>query len=69
MKKNMGCADRVVRLVAAVAIVIMIVLKVFTGTLLIVLGIVAAVFLITSTLGFCPLYVPLGISTILKKKE
>jgi len=69
MKKNMGSVDRVLRTLAAVAIVVLIVLKVFTGTLLIVLGIVAAMFLITSAFGFCPLYVPLGISTIPKKKE
>jgi len=69
MKKNMGSVDRVLRTLAAVAIVVLIVLKVFTGTLLIVLGIVAAMFLITSAAGFCPLYVPLGISTIPKKKE
>jgi len=69
MKKNMGSVDRALRLAAAVAFVILIVLKIFTGTLLIVLGILAAMFLITSALGFCPLYVPLGISTIPKKKE
>ena len=69
MKKNMGSADRVLRLAAAVAIVVLIILKVFTGTLMIVLGIVAGVFLITSAIGFCPLYVPLRISTIPKKKE
>lgn len=69
MKKNMGSVDRVLRLAAAAAIVVLIVLKVFAGTLMIVLGVVAAMFLITSALGFCPLYVPLRISTILKKKE
>ncbi|MCU0276773.1 MAG: DUF2892 domain-containing protein [Acidobacteria bacterium] len=65
----MGSVDRVLRLAAAVAIVVLIVLKVFAGTLMIVLGVVAAMFLITSAIGFCPLYVPLRISTILKKKE
>lgn len=69
MKKNMGCVDRVLRSLAAVAIVVLIVLKVFSGTLLIVLGILAAMFLITSAVGFCPLYVPLRISTIPKKKS
>jgi len=69
MKKNMGSVDRVLRLVATVAIAVLIILKVLAGTLMIVLGIVAAVFLITSALGFCPLYVPLRLSTIPKKKE
>ncbi|MFH2107604.1 MAG: DUF2892 domain-containing protein [Chrysiogenia bacterium] len=69
MKKNMGSADRILRLAAAVTIAALIVLKVLAGTLMIALGILAAVFLITSALGFCPLYVPLRLSTIAKKKE
>jgi uncharacterized membrane protein len=69
MKKNMGNVDRVLRLVAAVAVAVLIALKVFTGTLLVVLVIVAAMFLVTSAIGFCPLYVPLRISTIPRKKE
>lgn len=69
MKKNMGCADRVIRLVLAVAIAVLIIFKVLSGPLMIVLGVLAAVFLVTSAIGFCPLYVPLRISTIPKKNE
>jgi len=39
-----------------------------TGIAAIVLGVLAVVFIITSLIGFCPLYVPLNISTIGKSK-
>jgi hypothetical protein len=39
-----------------------------TGVAAIILGILAVVFIITSLIGFCPLYVPFKISTISKSK-
>lgn len=67
MKKNMGTIDRIIRTaIAAVAIVLILTGQV-TGTVAVVLGIVAIVFLLTSLLGWCPIYVPLGIST--RKEE
>ena len=66
MKQNMGIVDRIIRLVIAAAVVVLIILNVFSVPLAIVLGIVAAVFAGTSILGLCPLYLPFGIST--KKK-
>lgn len=63
MKKNMGKVDRIVRVSLAVLIVILMVTGAIEGTLLIVLGIVAAIFLLTSTVSFCPLYAPFRIST------
>ena len=66
MKQNMGIVDRIIRLVIAAAIVVLIILNVFSVPLAIVLGVVAAVFVGTSILGLCPLYLPFGIST--KKK-
>ncbi len=68
MNKNMGKIDILLRLIAAVVIVVLLVMKVFTGALSLILGILMAVFLITSAIGFCPLYVPLKITTR-KKKE
>ena len=68
MNKNMGKIDILLRLIAAVVIVVLLVTKVFTGPLSLFLGILMAVFLITSAIGFCPLYVPLKITTR-KKKE
>jgi hypothetical protein len=67
MKKNMGNADKVIRLSIAVVIAILYFTNVINGTLAIVLGILAIVFAITSFINFCPLYLPFGIST--KKKN
>jgi len=67
MKKNMGTLDRTVRVIAAIAIVVLIIAKTLTGTLALVLGILGGIFLVTSAVGFCPLYVPFKFST--KKKS
>ena len=63
MKKNIGQTDRIIRFVAAILIAVLYFTHVITGTLAIILGIVAVVFLVTSLIGFCPLYTLLGIST------
>ncbi len=68
MKKNMGVIDRVIRILVAVVLVVLFATKTITGTLGVVLLVLAAVFALTSVVSFCPLYLPLGISTILKKK-
>ena len=67
MKKNMGTADRVIRTVVAVVIGLLYFTGTISGTLAVVLSIVAVAFLLTSAIGFCPLYAPFGIST--KKKK
>lgn len=67
MKKNMGFEDRVIRLVAAIAVGVLYGLGYITGTLAIVLGVVAIAFFATSLMGSCPLYLPLGLSTLRKK--
>lgn len=63
MKRNMGTADRLIRTVLAIVIAILYFTGQITGTAAIVLGIFAVVFLATSLIGHCPLYVPLKIST------
>jgi hypothetical protein len=63
MKKNMGVADRIIRLFAVLAIAILYKVGAITGTLAIVLTVVAVIFLITSIAGICPLYLPFGINT------
>ncbi len=68
MKKNMGSLDRTLRIAIAVVIALLYIFNVISGTLAIVLGVVAVVFLLTSFVGFCPLYVPFKISTICKKE-
>lgn len=67
MKANMGTIDRVMRIIAAVVIAALYFTNMISGKLAIILLVFAAVFVLTSFLSFCPLYVPLGIST--KKKE
>ena len=67
MKKNMGNLDRTIRLLVAAVIVVLYFLDVISGTLAIVLMVVAAIFILTSFISFCPLYYPFKIST--RKKE
>jgi hypothetical protein len=66
MKTNMGSADRVIRVLLAVIVAVLYFMKQITGTVAVVLGVFSVIFLLTSAVGFCPLYVPLGLST--KKK-
>jgi len=63
MKKNMGNIDKAVRLVLALIVVILAFTNVISGTLAIVLLILAAIFVLTSLISFCPLYWPFGINT------
>lgn len=63
MKKNMGSADRIIRVVLALAFAGLYFGNVVTGILGIVLLVISAVFLLTSLAGFCPLYAPFGLST------
>ena len=69
MKKNMGTADKAIRILIAVVIAALYFTNVISGTLAIVLGILAVVFLLTSFISFCPLYLPFGINTSKKKKQ
>lgn len=63
MKKNMGATDRIIRTIIAVVIAILYFTDVITGTLGIVLLILAGIFLLTSLFSFCPLYLPFGLKT------
>lgn len=67
MKRNMGQADRIIRLSVVAVIAALYFTGQITGTAAIILGIVAVAFLVTSLIGWCPSYVPFGIST--RKKE
>jgi Na+(H+)/acetate symporter ActP len=67
MKKNMGTADRVLRTILAVVVVILYFAGQISGTAAVILGILAVIFLLTSAVGFCPLYAPFGISTMKKQ--
>ncbi len=67
MKQNIGTIDKVVRVFVAVVIGVLFFTDQITGLAAIILGIFAVVFLLTSAMGFCPLYLPLKLSTIKKK--
>jgi hypothetical protein len=63
MKKNMGPADRLIRTLIAVGIAVLYFTGHISGTPAIILGVVAVAFLVTSSVGRCPGYVPLRLST------
>jgi len=69
MKMNMGPWDRMIRLILAVAVAVLLLTKVLQGTLALILGVLAAVFFVTAAIGFCPLYVPFGLSTRKKASD
>jgi len=63
MKRNMSDIDRIVRVVIAALFAYLYFGGVVTGALGIVLVVLGAVFLLTSVVAFCPLYVPFKLST------
>lgn len=63
MKPNMGTADKVVRILVAIVIAGLYFANIISGTLAIILLVLAGVFILTSFMSFCPLYLPFGIST------
>jgi hypothetical protein len=67
MKRNMGLEDRIIRLVGAAAVAVLYGLGYISGTLAIVLGVVAVAFFVTSLIGWCPMYLPFGLSTLRRK--
>ncbi len=64
----MGAADKIVRVIIAAVIAVLFFTDVIPGTLGIILLVLAIVFLLTSLVSFCPLYVPFGLSTNKSKK-
>lgn len=67
MRKNMGSADKIIRIIVAIIIGVLYFTNVLTGTLGIVLLVLAGIFILTSVISFCPLYAPFGLSTCKKK--
>jgi hypothetical protein len=68
MKRNMGIADRIIRVMIAAIVAVLFFTNVITGTLGIVLLVLAIVFVLTSLVSFCPLYAILGLNTCSLKK-
>ena len=69
MKKNMGSADKLIRVLIAVVIAVLYYLGKIEGTLAIVLMAFAIIFLLTSLVSFCPLYTIFGINTCKKEAK
>lgn len=67
MKKNMGVFDRTIRTVFAIIAGLSVYLGFVGAVSSFVLLAVAGVFVLTSLVGFCPLYSVLGVSTCLKE--
>lgn len=63
MKPNMGTLDRSVRIVSAIIIISLYLTNQMSGTAAIILLVIAGIFIVTSVLSFCPLYLPFGWST------
>jgi uncharacterized membrane protein YtjA (UPF0391 family) len=63
MKKNMGTADRIIRIIVAVIIGALYYSDKISGTAAIIALVVAGIFILTSFISFCPLYFPFGIKT------
>ncbi len=69
MKKNMGTLDRTVRILVALVVVYLYNTKQISGKTAIAALLVSGIFILTSFISFCPLYLPFGISTRKKKDE
>jgi hypothetical protein len=69
MKKNMGSTDKIIRIAVAVVIAVLYFTHVISGTLALILGAFAIIFIITSFISVCPLYIPFGLSTRKKNME
>lgn len=64
----MGSADKIIRVIVAAIVAILYISGIVSGTVGIVLLVLAAVFVLTSLISFCPLYFPFGLSTCKKEK-
>ena len=69
MKKNMGSIDKVIRLIVAAIVAVLFFTDVISGTLGIVLLVLAGIFVITSLFSFCPLYTIFGLNTCPAKEK
>lgn len=63
LDKNVGKTDKIVRFILAAIFVGLILMGTVSGILAVILGILAAIFVATSLVSFCPLYYPFKLST------
>ena len=67
MKANMGSTDKIIRIILALVFVVLFFMSVVTAPMSYILLGLAAVFVLTSLVSFCPLYPLFGINTCKKK--
>ena len=67
MKKNMGSIDKMLRVLVAAVIAALYYTQIISGTVAIIALAFALIFILTSFIGTCPLYLPFGINTNQKK--
>ena len=63
MKKNVGTIDKVIRIIFAIAVIVLFLTNVISDVLGMVLLAVSAILVATSMLGVCPLYMILRLNT------
>jgi hypothetical protein len=63
MTKNVGNADRIVRVLLAITFAVLYFSGTITGTLGLVLVVLGGIFVATSLISWCPIYAVLGIKT------
>ena len=68
MKKNMGSADKVIRILLAAVFAVLYFTGTVSGTLGYVLLGLGGVFVLTSVVSFCPLYAIVGLNSCPVKK-
>ncbi len=69
MIKNIGTTDRIIRLTVAALIVLLYFTGQLSGTIGIVLLVVAVVMALTATVRFCPAYIIFKINTFITGKK
>lgn len=67
MIKNLGSVDKGIRIFLAVVLTTLYLTDVITGTLGLVLIGLSVLFVLTSLISFCPVYLPFGLSTLRRK--
>ncbi|MCW5924963.1 MAG: DUF2892 domain-containing protein [Saprospiraceae bacterium] len=63
MKKNMGSLDKTIRLIAAALFAVLFFTNVVGGMVGYVLLALGGIFVLTSLVGFCPIYAIAGLNT------
>jgi hypothetical protein len=69
MEKNMSAADRIIRFILVIAVIILLYVEVIKGPFATVIGIIGIIFVITSVIGWCPFYTILRIMKRKKKRS